>query len=438
MAARFGLRSEPDLSQGRKTAMQLAKTKSKAKFPAVLIVAICVLFSAAIAHADAVTDWNAIMQTTVAPSNAFVQARSNAIVQLAVFEAVNAITGKYRPYLGIISAPSGASADAAAIAAAHRTLVTLYPGSTAALDTAEAVSLSAIPDGQPKTDGVALGEAAASAILALRANDGSALMVPYAPGTDPGDWQPTPPAFAPALLPGWGQVTTFGILSGAQFRSAPPPVLGSADYARYYNEVKLVGDVNSTVRPQDRTDVAHFYIIPAVQVYNPAARQVSAAQGKTLSQNAHDFALLGMAMCDGLISSMETKYFYNRWRPVTAIRAGDTDGNPKTEPDTAWLPLIATPPFPSYPSAHADAGGAARRILERVYGKDGFQVTLTSPTAPGVVLHYTAWKQITDDVDDARVFGGIHYRYDQQAGAQQGWQVGSFILETQLLPLSQD
>jgi len=417
--------------------MRLVKIKLKAGFALVLMVATCVL-STAVAHADAVTDWNAIMQSIVTSSNPFAQARSNAIVELAVFEAVNAVTGGYRPYLGTISAPAGASPEAAAIAAAHRTLVVLYPANTAALDAAEAVSLSAIPDGQPKTDGIAVGEAAANAILALRANDGSALIVPYTPGTDPGDWRPTPPAFAPALLPGWGQVTTFGILSGSQFRSAPPPVLGSGDYARNYNEVKLVGDVNSTVRPQDRTDVARFYIIPAVQVYNPAARQVSAAQGKTLSQNAHDFALLAIAMCDGLISSMETKFFYNRWRPVTAIRAGDTDGNRKTEPDAAWLPLIPTPPFPSYPSAHASAGGAARRILERIYGKDGFQVTLTSPTAPGVTLHYTAWKQITDDIDDARVFGGIHFRNDQEAGGRQGWQVGSFILETQLLPLSQD
>ncbi len=418
--------------------MQLPKIKSRAKFPAVLIVATCVLFSAAVAHADAVTEWNAIMQTTVASSNAFVQARSNAIVELAVFEAVNTITGKYQPYLGTISAPAGASADAAAIAAAHRTLVTLYPGSTISLDAAEAAFLSAIPNGKAKTDGVAVGEAAANVILALRSNDGSASIVPYTPGTGPGVWQRTPPAFAPALLPGWGQVTTFGISDGAQFRSAPPPVLGSADYARDYNEVKLDGDVYSAVRPQDRTDVAHFYMIPAVQVYNPAARQVSAEQGKTLSQNAHDFALLGMAMCDGLISSMETKYFYNRWRPVTAIRAGDADGNPKTGPSTPWLPLITTPPFPSYPSAHASAGGAARRILERIYGKDGFQVTLTSPTAPDVTLHYTAWQQITDDIDDARVFGGIHFRYDQEAGARQGWEVGSFILETQLLPLSQE
>ena len=412
--------------------------KSAKRNLVIAAIGVSVLSTAILARADAVTDWNAIMQATVATSNAFVQARSAAIVQLAVFDAVNSITGKYRPYLAIISAPPGASPEAAAVAAAHRTLVTLYPAATAALDVAEAVSSSAISDGQAKTEGVAVGEAAASAILALRANDGSGLVVPYTPGSDPGDWQPTPPAFAPALLPGWGQVTTFGILNGAQFRSAPPPLLGSARYARDFNEVKLVGDVNSSARPQDRTNVARFYIIAAGQVYNPAARQVSIAQEKTLSQNAHDFALLAMAVCDGLISSMETKYYYNRWRPVTAIRAADTDGNTNTEPNTGWVPLITTPPFPSYPSAHASAGGAARRILERLYGKDGFLITLTSPTAPNVTLYYTAWKQITDDIDDARIFGGIHFRYDQEGGAQQGWKVGSYIFETQLLPLSED
>jgi len=412
--------------------------KVRQKFDTFLTATGCVLTNSVVVKADAVTDWNAVMQATVAPSNAFVQARAAAIVQLSVYEAVNSITGQYRPYLSIIPAPPGASSEAAAVAAAHRTLVTLYPGSAAALDVAEAASLSAIPDGQAKADGVAVGELAASAILGLRANDGSGFVVPYTPGGNPGDWQPTPPAFAPALLPGWGQVTTFGIVNGAQFRSAPPPVLGSARYARNFNEVKVVGDVNSSLRPQDRTNVARFYIIPAVQVYNPAARQVSVVQNKTLSQNAHDFALLAIAVCDGLISSMETKYYYNRWRPVTAIRAADTDGNPNTEPDAAWLPLITTPPFPSYPSAHASAGGAARRILERVYGKDGFLITLTSPTAPNVTLYYTAWKQITDDIDDARIFGGIHFRYDQEGGAQQGWNVGSYILETQLLALSED
>jgi hypothetical protein len=310
--------------------------------------------------------------------------------------------------------------------------VVLHPAAAAALDAALASSLSMIPDGEAKEDGKDVGVAAAEAILALREADGADAVLPYVPGVDPGQWLPTPPAFAPAFLPHWGQVTTFGITDGAQFRSAPPPEIGGGRYAHAYDEVMEVGAVNSMERPQNRTDVACFYIVSAVQVYNQAARQVSLAQGKTLSENARIFALLNMAICDGLISAMETKYHYNFWRPVTAITAGDSDGNDKTVPDPAWAPLIATPAFPSYPSAHASAGGAARRVLEKVYGECGHAIVLTSPTAPGVVLNYAAWDEITDDIDDARIYGGIHFRFDQQAGAKQGRRLGAYILRNHL------
>src|SRR5262245_41600557 len=197
------------------------------------IIAACPLCTPVAALADAVTDWNAIMQTTVSapPTNPFFQARWSAIVQLAVFEAVNAVTGDYEPYLGTIAAPDWASPDAAAIAAAHRTLVTLRPGSAAALDVLCAQSLAAIPDGAPKDAGIAVGEDAASAMLLLRANDGWNAVVPYTPGTNPGDWQPTPPALAPAVLPGWGQVTPFGLVAGSQFRASAPPALFTEKYA---------------------------------------------------------------------------------------------------------------------------------------------------------------------------------------------------------------
>ena len=382
---------------------------------------------------DVFMDWNAIMQTTVASSNPFIAARSGAIVQLAVFEAVNAIVGDYEPYLGTISAPPGASSEAAVVAAAHRTLVTLHPGATATLDTARIASLSMIPDDQSKDDGIAVGEAAAAALLALRSNDGSTAVVPYTPGTNPGDWQPTPPAFASAAFVGWRQVTPFGLRDGAQFRLSPPPPIHSGEFARDYNEVKEVGAVNSTVRPQDRTDVARFYAAATpVHVFNSAARQVSAAQGKTLSENARIFALLAMAICDASIAAFDTKYFYNYWRPVTAIRAGDTDDNQKTDWDPTWLPLIATPAFPSYPSAHGTLSGAARRVLEHVYGKSQHSITLTHPAVPGIVLNYSSWEQITDDIADARVYGGIHYRFDQTAGAHQGRRVAAYILQQYL------
>jgi hypothetical protein len=386
-------------------------------------------------RADAVTDWNAIMQATVStpPSNAVFQTRWGAITQLAVFEAVNAIVGDYEPYLGVIVAPVGASPDAAAIAAAHRTLVTLRPGSAAALDAARATSLAAIPDGPAKEDGITVGEAAAAAMLLLRADDGWDAVVPYEPGTAPGDWRKTPPGFAAAFLPHWGQVTPFGLEAGSQFRLPPPPALHTGLYANDYNEVKLLGRFDSLVRPPDRTDVALFYAAASpVQVFNSAARQVSSVQGQTLSENARIFALLAMAMGDAAIAGWDTKYHYNFWRPVTAIQDGDLDGNAKTDRDPDWLPLIVTPPFPGYASGHATVSGAAVAVLGRAFGKDGHAITLTHPAVPLIVLNYTAWDEITDDVDDARVYGGIHFRFDQEAGAHQGRQVGSYVLRNYL------
>jgi hypothetical protein len=387
------------------------------------------------AQADAVTDWNAIMEATVttAPTNPFFQARWAAIVQLAVFEAVNAVTGDYEPYLGTIAAPAWASPDAAAIAAAHRTLVTLRQGSAETLDALRAQSLAAIPDGPAKEAGIAAGEGAAAALLLLRSNDGSNVVVPYTPGTNPGDWQPTPPAFAPAVLPGWGRVTPFGLRAGSQFRAQAPPALFTEKYASDYNEVRLLGRFDSPFRPQDRTDVARFFAATTpVQAWNAAARQVSSAQGKTLSENARIFALLAMAIGDASIATFDTKYHYDFWRPVTAIRGGDIDGNPQTEADPNWLPLITTPAFPGYVSAHATLSGAARVVLERIFGEHGHAIVLRNGGLPGIVLDYTAFKQICADIDDARVYGGIHFRFDQEAGALQGRLVGNWVLQHHL------
>jgi hypothetical protein len=401
-------------------------------------VLIAFAFGTSAARADTVTEWNAIMQTTVgtAPTNANFQARGGAITQLAVFEAVNAIIGDYEAYLGVLDAPAWASPDAAVIAAAHRTLRALRPDQAVALDAARQASLAAITDGPAKEAGIEVGEDAAAFMLLLRAGDGWDAVVPYTPGTNPGDWRPTPPAFLPAFHPHWGLVTPFGLDSGSQFRAAPPPPLGSGKYAKDYNEVRLLGRIDSPFRPQDRTDVARFYASSSpVQVWNSAARQVSDAQGLTLSENAQTFALLGMAIADASIAAYDTKYHYKLWRPLTAIRNGDIDGNHKTDPDAEWSPLITTPAFPSYASAHATLSGAARRVLEHTFGKRGHTITLTTPTLPAVVLNYTAFSEITDDIDDARIYGGIHFRFDQEAGSRQGRHVGSYILENYLLPV---
>jgi hypothetical protein len=393
-----------------------------------LAAAVAVAAAASGARADTVLDWNGILIETVKTQNPFFQARFAAITQVAVFEAVNAVTGHYEPYLGTISPAPGASAEAAAVAAAHGVLAHYFPAQAAALDQARAASLAPIPDGTAKDLGVATGEAAAAAMVALRATDGSGSPVPYVPLPGPGYWQPTPPAFAAAALPHWGKVAPFGIESGQQFRSEAPPSLGNWRYTRDYREVQKVGGADDTHRPADRAAVARYFAaISAPQAWNQAAVQVSAARRRSLSANARTLALLNMAISDGLVSSFETKYFYSFWRPVTAIRAGDTDGNPHTSPDTAFLPFIATPAFPSYPSAHASASYAAREVLERLFGRGCHAIILSNPAVPGVTLYYTDFAGITRDVDDARVYGGIHFRFDQEAGAAQGRRVGGYV-----------
>jgi hypothetical protein len=395
------------------------------------------------ARADVVTDWNAIMQATVTASggtpatNPNHQTRWGAIVQLAVFEAVNAIVGGYEPYLGGIEAPAGASPEAAVVAAAHRTLVALRPDQTAALDALRTASLAAIPDGPAKDAGIAVGEAAADAMLLARVDDGWDDVVDYVPGTDPGDYQPLPGQTI--QLPGWGLVTPFGIEDGSQFRLPPPPSLDSGKYAKAYNEVKLLGRVDSPFRPQDRTNVAKFFASASpVYVFNTAARQISAARGLTLAQNAHLFALLAMTMADASIAMWDTKFHYSFWRPQAAIRGGDLDGNDKTEVDASWLPLIPTPSHPSYASGHACVSGSAARVLGAAFGKDGFAVSLTHTAVPGVTLNYTAWDDMTNDIDDARIYGGIHFRFDQDMGSILGRNVASYILDNYLHPVEDD
>jgi len=398
-----------------------------------------VLLAPVVAKADVVLDWNAtavatMLSQTPAPPSPFAQARFMAITQLAVFEAVNAVTGKYTPYLGTIVAPEGASPEAAAIAAAHGVLRNYFPASAGALDAARASSLLAIPDGQAKDDGIATGEAAAAAMILLRTNDGSAppeFFVPGAPG--PGVWEATPSCplvngIQVGVFLNWRNVKPFGIRRASDFLSDPPPSLTSRRYRVDYVEVMTVGGVDSTERPQDRADVARFYAISSPSMLlNQAARQVSVAQGRSLSHNARALALINMATSDSLVSSFHTKYHYNFWRPETAIRLGDTDGNPRTDADPSFAPFIVTPCFPSYPSNHASGTTGGTEMLSRLYGGGHHRITLTNAALPDVTLRYTRFKQINDDVDDARVYGGIHFRFDQEAGGRLGRQVATYV-----------
>jgi membrane-associated phospholipid phosphatase len=412
---------------------------------AIAAIAVSILGTAVFANADAVTDWNAIAVDTFVANkqNPFAQARYGAIVQVAVFEAVNAITGDYQPYLGTITAPPGASAEAAAIEAAYGVLNAYFP--SAGLDAARANSLAQIPDGQAKIDGIVTGDAAAAAIVALRANDGSSPPLFKTPGVPvPGEWQATPSCpvvngTAVGILFQWQYVTPFGISSASDFLLDPPPALTSNKYAKTYNQVMTVGSVDSTERPPDRASVALFYAATSsTQVFDQAARQVSQEQGRSLSENARALALTNMANNDSLVATLVNKYHYNFWRPETAIHAGDTDGNPNTDPDPSYAPFIVTPCFPSYPSAHGSASNAAAEVMRRLYGEAAHSITLTNPAVPDIVMNYTSFRQITDDISDARVYGGIHFRTDQTAGAQLGRAIGAAVYKNNLRPVHED
>jgi len=415
---------------------------------ALVLVMAALLLGSAIARADVVLEWNAIaVDTAIANgANPVAQARYAAIVQLAVFEAVNAITGKYQPYPGaIIVARPGASAEAAAIETAYQVLSSYFPASQGSLYADRTDSLASIPDGQAKDDGIATGDAAALAMIALRANDGSSPPKFYVPGPpEPGKWRATPSCpvmngVAVGTFFHWQNVTPFGIPDAHAYLLSPPPALSSNRYAQTYREVMTVGSSTSTERPQDRADVATYYAASSpTHVFNQAARQVAQERWHSLSENARALALINMAISDSLVASFYNKYRYIFWRPETAIRAGDTDGNPKTEADPTFLPFIVTPCFPSYPSNHGSASNGGAEVMRRLYNEAGHSIRLSNPAVPNIVLQYDAFKHITDDISDARVYGGIHFRTDQDAGAVLGRSVGTAVYKSNLRPVHSD
>ena len=407
-------------------------------FCAVLVA--LALLSPAVAHADVVLTWNEIAVRTLQSQNPFAQARLAAIVQLAVFEAVNAITGDYEPYIGI-EAPIGASAEVAAATAAYRVLKTYFPAAPG-LDEAYTISLAEIPDGPSKDDGIATGEAAAAALIVNRQNDGSSPSTVSTVGAPaPGVWQLTLPPGCGATATGgsfynWQDVKPFGVPDVVAFRPDPPPSLTSSEFTKAYDEVQRVGSVNSSERPQDRSEVARFYAASSpTLIFNMAARQIAEAEHRSISENARTLALLNMATSDSLVASFATKYHYNFWRPETAIRFLHFYGNSKITPDSAYVPFVTTPCFPSYPSNHASGSNGAAEILRRIYGEGGHAITLTNPYNPAVAdlrFTYTTFNQMCDDVDDARVYGGIHFRFDQAAGNGLGREVATYVFKHNL------
>jgi hypothetical protein len=420
---------------------RLLQKETAMKKQRIAAVGLCAasMFSPPIARADVVLDWNEVLVAVVAdqpPTNMNLVA---AITHLAVFEAVNAVTGEHTPYLepGTVNSSPGVSADAAAIAAAHGVLRHYRPARSAFLDAARSRSLTKIPDGPAKAGGITIGEAAAARMIEARQNDGSEPPAFHLPSSsNPGEWQLTadcPPAGGVFLH--WRNVKPFVLRRADQFRSDPPPALTSSRYTRDYKEVKAVGGRDSSERPRDRADVVKVYAaVGDAILWNPIARQIAAARYSSLSQNARTFALLNMALSDAAVAVLETKYHYRFWRPETAIPAGGSDGNGRTHPDSSYVPFISTPCFPSYPSGHATSSYAAREVLERIFGRRGHSIVVSTPAVADVTLKYTRLKDITSDIDDARVYGGIHFRFDQEGGAEQGRRVGAYVYRHGLRP----
>ena len=393
------------------------------------VITVCAPLHAA--AQNIVVDWNATAITAVgaAGQNGSLQERSVAITSVAVSDAVNAITKKYTRYGSTPKPPAGASTTAAAIGAAYRALTQLLPSQQQFLDTMLAQSIAKFGV-SPADPGFVFGEAVADEILAMRASDGAALaQYPYTPPNAgaPGVWVPTPPAFTAALLPGWGLVQPWVLKSGAQFRPDKGPELTSHRYARDLNEVKAIGALNSATRTAEQTNIAKFWVAPAVVIWNGVLRQVALGLDLDNSEAARDFALMNVAAADARIACWDTKYAFNFWRPVTAIQRADEDGNPATDADPGWTPLIATPNFPEYVSAHTTVSSAMATVLRLLFDDDpGVAFTATSPTNPGFERHWTTFSEGVREVIDARVYSGIHFRSSDERGARLGRQVARF------------
>ena len=387
-------------------------------------------------RADVVTDWNlTTLQAAVAAGLPQRQQRVAAMVHAAVHDAVNSVEPRYEAYAVQVSPSGEASIEAAAVQAAYGVLIRLLPGQAALLDAARSASLSQIPDGPVKEEGLAVGEAVARQIVALRSTDGSDVDGTYTFGSGPGEYQRTPPTFANPAVPAWRFVKPFVLERGDQFRAEGPPSLNSHKWAADFNEVKRLGSVDSVERTAEQTEIALCGAEPPLPMWNRVARSVSAERQTGLVENARLFALLNLAMVDATIAVWDSKYTYRFWRPVTAIPLADTDGNDATEADPAWTPLRPTPIHPEYPSAHASVSTAAAKVLTGFFGNHTAFTTATSTCPAGVVRSYDSFQAMADEIGDSRIYIGFHFRTSIRDGAHIGRHVGHWTFHRFLRPL---
>jgi PAP2 superfamily len=422
-----------------------------------LLVFGVVMLAAGIARADEITDWNETMlrAALVGGTTAPVTTRVAAIVQAAVFDAVNGIARRYTPIHVEPAGPAGASRDAAAVQAAYATLVQLYPTQQSTFDARLAVSLAVLSEHESSAaiaSGLAWGQTVADAILLWRSTDGfTPAPPPFLGGTAVGQWRPTPPAFAPGAVPQFAYMTPWAIVAPSQFRPAGPPALTSARYAKDFNETKTMGDMLSTTRTPDQTVYAWFWASTTASFFwnNVAVSLVSSAssepdqdgdghshdpQHDSSLQEARLLAQLNVAIADATIACWDAKYTYVSWRPVTAIPLADTDGNPKTLPDPEWMPLFATPAHPEYPSAHSCLSAAAGAVLANRFG-ERTDFSVESDLMPGVVRSFKSFSSALDEVKNARIFAGLHFRFSTDDGETLGASVAEYVLDHAVQPV---
>ncbi len=405
----------------------------------ILSISLGLAIASGVALADEIKDWNLVMiqATLTAPVTAApLTPRVAAIVEAAVFDAVNGIDRRYSPIFVQPAAPEGASIHAAAVEAAYVTLLDLYPAQQATFDQQKATSLAQITDSNIAVQqGLAWGQTVANQIWTWKSQDGFANTVaPYLGGNNPGQWRPTPPAMAPGLAPQLATTTPWVMRSPSQFRLAGPPALTSDQYTADYNEVEAMGIATNSGRTADQTLSANFW-----QAGNPpdywdqAVLSLAEQHQYSIPETAHLLALVNLGMADAMIGCWDSKYTYSSWRPITAIQLGDTDGNDATTPDPSWTPLIVTPPFPEYPSAHSCASGAAAHILAETFG-EATSFGIVSLAMPGVTRQYHNFSEALEDVKDARVFGGIHFRTATIDGTSLGIAVADYVMANALSP----
>jgi hypothetical protein len=410
-----------------------------ARWASPVLTGICIVFGAPQASdANVITDWDekaiaavAPLVTAPSPSAPYGAYRMMGLVQIAMFDAVNSIDRRYRPYLVQLPADPTISKEGAAAAAAAAVLATIDTKTADEMKATLSSYLASIPDGVAKSDGIKLGEAVAAKVLAARANDGSEAPDDYRPRTTPGVYVPT------AIMRGpmWPNVRPFAIAKASQFRPGPPVGLESKEWATDYNEIKDYGALNSPNRTAKQTETARFWLYTGPGAYHPFVRQLVTAKQMNVVESARLLTLTSIAINDALVAVLDAKFHYNFWRPMTAIRNGDLDGNSATDREATWRPIADTPLHPEYPCAHCILSGSVAGVIKTLMdGDDVPEIAMTSPTAPGVTHRWTNMTSFTQEVADARVWAGFHYRFSTRVGTDMGLKIGEFVVKNIMQP----